>query len=60
MQLMALPPNQNDREWCFESIQDIEAPRTAQLKMLMKEDFQICFRSRHTGWGSVFKEVIVF
>jgi len=28
----------------FESIQDIEAAMTAQLKTLTKEDFQNCFR----------------
>ncbi|EHA99136.1 Pre-B-cell leukemia transcription factor 1 [Heterocephalus glaber] len=28
-----------------ESIQDIEAAKTAQLKTLMKEDFQKCFRN---------------
>jgi len=28
----------------FESIQDIEAATTAQLKTLTKQDFQNCFR----------------
>jgi histone-lysine N-methyltransferase SETMAR len=31
---------------CFESIQDIEAATTAQLKTLTEEDFQNCFRNR--------------
>ena len=35
---------------CFESIQDIEAATTAQLKTLMKEDFQNCFRRWQERW----------
>jgi len=34
----------------FESIKDIEAPTTAQLKTLMKEDFQNCFRKWQERW----------
>jgi len=34
----------------FESIQDIEAARTAQLKTLTKEDFQNCFRKWQERW----------
>jgi len=35
---------------CFELIQDIEAATTAQLKTLMKEDFQNCFRKWQQRW----------
>jgi len=35
---------------CFESIQDIEAATTAQLKTLMKEDFKKCFRKWQERW----------
>ena len=34
----------------FESIQDIEAAMTAQLKTLTKEDFQYCFRKWQERW----------
>ena len=34
----------------FESIQDIEAATTAQLKTLMKEDFQNCIRKWQEQW----------
>ena len=34
----------------LESIQDIEAATTAQLKTLTKEDFQNCFRKRQERW----------
>ena len=34
----------------FESIQDIEATTTAQLKTLTKEDFQNCFRKWQERW----------
>ena len=34
----------------FESIQDIEAATTAQLKTLTKEDFQNCFRKWQGRW----------
>jgi len=34
----------------FESIQDIEAATTAQLKTLTKEDFQNCFRKWQERW----------
>ena len=34
----------------FELIQDIEAATTAQLKTLMKEDFQNCFRRWQERW----------
>jgi len=34
----------------FESIQDIEAATTAQLKILTKEDFQNCFRKWQERW----------
>jgi len=34
----------------FESVQDIEAATTAQLKILMKEDFQNCFRKWQEQW----------
>ena len=34
----------------FESIQDIEAATTAQLKKLTKEDFQNCFRKWQERW----------
>ena len=34
----------------FESIQDIEAATTAQLKTLKKEDFQNCFRKWQEQW----------
>jgi len=41
VRLVVLPQSQNDREGKrFESIQDIEAATTAQLKTLIKEDFQ--------------------
>ena len=36
----------------FESIQDIEAVTTAQLKTLMKEDFQNCFRKWQERWDT--------
>ena len=35
----------------FESIQDIKAATTAQLKTLTKEDFQDCFRKWQERWG---------
>jgi hypothetical protein len=35
---------------CFESIQDIEAAMTAQLKTLTKKDFQNCFRKWQERW----------
>jgi len=35
---------------CFESIQDIEAATTAQLKTLTKENFQNCFRKWQERW----------
>ena len=35
---------------CFELIQDTEAATTAQLKTLMKEDFQNCFRNWQERW----------
>jgi len=35
----------------FESIQDIEATMTAQLKTLVKEDFQNCFRKWQEHWN---------
>jgi len=35
---------------CFESIQDIEAATTVQLKTLTKEDFQNCFRKWQERW----------
>jgi len=35
---------------CFESIQDIEAATTGQLKTLTKEDFQNCFRKWQERW----------
>ena len=35
---------------CFESIQDIEAATTAQLKTLMKEDVENCFRKWQERW----------
>ena len=34
----------------FESIQDVEAATTVQLKTLMKEDFQNCFRNWQERW----------
>jgi len=34
----------------FESIQDIEAAMTAQLKTLTKGDFQNCFREWQEWW----------
>jgi hypothetical protein len=34
----------------FESIQDIEAATTAQLKTLTKEDFQNCFKKWQDRW----------
>ena len=34
----------------FESIQDIEAATTAQLKTLTKDDFQNCFRKWQERW----------
>jgi len=34
----------------FESIQDVEAATTAQLKTLMKENFQNCFRKWQKLW----------
>ena len=34
----------------FESIQDIETTTTTQLKTLMKEDFQNCFRKWQERW----------
>jgi len=34
----------------FELIQDIEVATTAQLKTLMKEDFQNCFGKRQERW----------
>jgi len=34
----------------FESIQDIKAATTAQLKTLTKEDFQNCFRKWQERW----------
>jgi len=34
----------------FESIQDVEAVTTVQLKTLMKEDFQNCFRKWQERW----------
>src|SRR5215469_4391510 len=34
----------------FESIQDIEAAMSAQLKTLTKEDFQNCFRKWQERW----------
>ena len=34
----------------FESIQDIEAAMTAQLKTLTKEDLQNCFRKWQEQW----------
>ena len=34
----------------FESIQDIEAAKIAQLKTLAKEDFQNCFRKWQERW----------
>jgi len=34
----------------FESFQDMEAATTAQLKTLMKEDFQNCFRKWQERW----------
>jgi hypothetical protein len=34
----------------FESIQDIEAGTTVQLKTHMKEDFQNCFRKWQERW----------
>jgi len=34
----------------FEPIQDIEAATTAQLKTLMKEDFQNCFSKWQERW----------
>jgi len=36
----------------FESIQDIEAVTTAQLKTLTKEDFQNCFRKWQERWDT--------
>jgi len=35
----------------FESIQDIEAATTAQLRTITKEDFQNCFRKSHERWN---------
>ena len=35
---------------CFESIQDIDAATTVQLKTLTKEDFQNCFRKWQERW----------
>jgi len=35
---------------CFESIRDIEAATTVQLKTLTKEDFQNCFRKWQERW----------
>jgi len=35
---------------CFDLIQDIEAAMRAQLKTLMKEDFQNCFRKWQERW----------
>jgi transposase len=35
---------------CFESIHEIEAPTTVQLKTLTKEDFQNCFRKWQERW----------
>jgi hypothetical protein len=34
----------------FESIQDIEAATTAQIKTLTKENFQNCFRKWQERW----------
>jgi len=34
----------------FESIQDIEAATTAQLKTITKEDSKNCFRKWQEGW----------
>jgi len=39
----------------FESIQDIEAATTAQLKPLKKEDFQNCFRKWQERWDKWFE-----
>jgi len=36
----------------FESIKDIEAATTAQLKTLKKEDFQNCFRKWQERWDT--------
>ena len=36
----------------FESIQDIEAAMTVQLKTLTKEDFQNCFRKWQERWDT--------
>ena len=36
----------------FESIQDIEAATTAQLKTLTKEDLQNCFRKWQERWDN--------
>ena len=38
------------KDKCFESIQDIKAATTAQLKTLTKEDFQNCFRKWQERW----------
>ena len=39
----------------FESIQNIEAATTAQLKTLTKEDFQNCFRKCQEQWDKCFR-----
>jgi len=39
----------------FESIQDVEAVTTVQLKTPMKEDFQNCFRKWQERWVNVFE-----
>jgi len=43
----------------FESIQDIEAAMTAQLKTLTKEDFQNCFRKWQECWNKCVQSVCV-
>lgn len=40
----------NMRSKCFELIQDIESAVTAQLKAILDEDFQRCFRKWQEGW----------
>ena len=39
----------------FESIQDVKAATTAQLKTLTKEDFQNSFRKWQEQWDKCFR-----
>jgi hypothetical protein len=51
MRILALPRSKMTiKGKHFESIQDIEAAITAQLKTIMEEDFQNCFRKWQEQW----------